>query len=391
MDGCRRNMLLCRFPVMSIEIRPVNQTRKELKKFVEFGISLYEGNECYVPPLVSDEVATLLPEVNPAFDYCEAQAFMAFADGKPKGRIVGIINNVVNERTVKKEARFGYVDFVDDKEVSKALFQAVEKWAKEKGMTEIIGPMGFTDMDHEGMLTFGFDEMGTMATIYNYPYYPEHLAELGYEPDVDWVEYRVDVPVEVPEKMARIADLISKKYGLRTVKFKSRAKLKNTYGRPLFDLINEAYDKLYGYSPLNERQIDYYIKEYIGMLRLDCICVVVDKDDKLVALGITMPSLSKALRKSGGKLLPFGWYHLLKAINSKNDTVDLLLIAVRKEYMNKGVNAMVFADLIPVYNKNGFKVAESNLELEGNESVRLQWQYFTHRLHRRRRAFRKQL
>lgn len=316
---------------------------------------------------------------------------MAYRDGKPVGRIAGIINSVVNGRTGKKEARFGFVDFIDDAEVSKALFEAVEKWAVEKGMTEIIGPMGFTDMDHEGMLVEGFDEMGTMATIYNHSYYPSHLESLGYEKDVDWVEYRVGVPAEVPEKFKRISDLVRRKYGLRSVKFTSRKKLKEQYGQALFELINEAYDGLYGYSPLTQRQIDYYIGEYLSMIRLDCISVIVDTDDRLVAVGISIPSLSKALRRSGGKLWPTGWWHLLKAIYGRNDTVDLLLIAVKKEFMSKGVNALIFDDLIPAFNKCGFKVAESNLELEGNDSVRLQWQYFPHRQHRRRRAYRKNL
>lgn len=376
---------------MSVEVRPVPMSRKELKKFVEFGKTLYEGNECYIPPLVSDEVDSLLPSVNPAFDFCEAQAFMAYIGGKPAGRILAIINTLVNERSGRREARFGFIDFIDDKRVSRALLQAAEAWAKERGMDEMIGPMGFTDMDHEGMLVFGFDEMGTMATIYNYAYYPAHLEENGYVPDAEWVEFRVEVPKEVPEKMQRIADLVKRKYGLRAIKFTSRTKLKNAYGKALFELINEAYDKLYGYSPLSDRQIDYYIKEYLGMLRLDCISVIVDENDRLAAVGISMPSLSKALQRSEGKLFPMGWYHLLKAINSKNDGVDLLLIAVKKEYMNKGVNALIFEDLIHVFNACGFKYCESNPELATNDSVQLQWQYFNHRQHRRRRAFRKKL
>ncbi|MBD5254856.1 MAG: N-acetyltransferase [Barnesiella sp.] len=374
-----------------IIIEPVNPTHASLKRYVKFAIDLYKDSPYYVPPLISDEIETLDPRKNPAFDYCEAQAFMAWRDGRPVGRICGIINSVVNRRTSKNEMRFGFVDFVDDPEVVDALFQAVEQWGRERGMTEIVGPMGFTDMDHEGMLIDGFNEMGTMATIYNYPYYPAQLERLGFKKEVDWVEYRVKVPAEVPEKFQRIADIVRKKYNLRSVKFTSRRKLKEAYGQPLFDLINEAYDKLYGYSPLNQRQIDYYIKAYLGIIRLDCISVIVDENDNLVALGISMPSLSKALRKAHGKLFPFGWYHLLQAIHGKNDVVDLLLIAVRKEYLSRGVNALLFADLIPIFNKEGFREAESNIELEGNDSVRLQWQYFDHRQHRRRRAYRKSI
>lgn len=377
--------------MQEILIEPVNPTRSELKNFIKFAIDLYKDSPYYVPPLIADDVDTLDPRKNPAFDYCEAQAFMAFRGGKPVGRIAAIINNVVNERTGKKEMRFGFVDFIDDDRVVDALFEAASAWGRERGMTEIVGPMGFTDMDHEGMLIDGFEEMGTMATIYNFPYYPRQMERLGFAKDADWVEYRVKVPAEIPEKFQRISDIVRKKYGLKSVKFTSRRKLKEAYGQPLFDLINEAYDKLYGYSPLNQRQIDYYIKAYLGIIRLDCISVIVDQDDKLVALGISMPSLSKALRKAKGKLFPFGWYHLLQAIHGKNDVVDLLLIAVRKEYLSRGVNALLFSDLIPIFNKEGFREAESNIELENNDSVRLQWQYFEHRQHRRRRAYRKSL
>lgn len=376
---------------MSIEIRSVSPDRKELKKYVKFGIDLYRGNDCYVPPLIFEEIETLMPSKNPAFDFCEAQSFMALRDGVPAGRITAMINRVVNERTGKREARFGFVDFVDDAEVVDALFRAAEEWSRQRGMTEMVGPMGFTDMDHEGMLIDGFDELGTMATIYNYPYYPVHMERMGYKPDVDWVEYRMTVPDSVPDKYLRIASLVERKYGFKTLHYTSRSRLKADYGRAIFDLINVAYDGLYGYSPLSDRQIDYYIDKYLGILRLDCISVVVDKDGKLVAFGISIPSFSRALQRSGGRLWPLGWYHLLKAIHGKNDVVDLMLVAVSPEYQNMGVNAMVFADLLPTYIKNGYKFAESNLELADNASVQLQWQYFERRQHRRRRAFRRDL
>ncbi|MCM1347906.1 MAG: N-acetyltransferase [Firmicutes bacterium] len=376
---------------MSVEIIPLTPTPSQLRDFVRFGIDLYKDNPCYVPPLRMDELQTLNPRKNPAFDFCKAQSFLASKDGKYVGRIVAIVNDVANERSGKKEARFGFVDFIDDDEVTDVLFKAAEDWAKAQGMDEIVGPMGFTDMDHEGMLVDGFDEMGTMATIYNYPYYPRHMERLGYVKDADWIEFRVEVPDKIPDKFQRIADIVKKKYNLRTIKYTSRKKLKDDYGHALFDLINEAYDQLYGYCPLSNRQIDYYIKQYLDFLRLDCISVVVDSDDNLVAVGISMPSMSKALRKTKGKLFPFGWMHILKAINGRNDVVDLLLIAVKKEYRSRGVNALLFTDLIPVYNKNGFKFAESNIELEGNENVQQQWQYFNYRQHRRRRAWRKKL
>lgn len=373
-----------------IEVVEIPLRKSSLKKFVKFGIDLYRDNPCYVPPLVSDEIETLLPDKNPAFDYCRAAAFMAYdAEGCPVGRIAVLVNDVVNERTGRQEARFGFVDFIDDPAVSDALFQAAFAWARAQGMTEIVGPMGFSDMDHEGALTEGFDQMGTMATIYNFPYYIEHYERLGFHKDASWVEYRIKIPAEIPDKFQRIADIVRAKYGLHSVKFTSRRKLKDTYGQALFQLINEAYDKLYGYCPLSQRQIDYYIDKYLGIIRLDCISVIVDADDRLVALGLSMPSLSQGLRRSRGRMLPFGWYHLLQGIHGRNDVVDLLLIAVRKEYQSRGVNSLLFADLIPIFNKEGYKEAESNVELEDNEAVRLQWQYFEHRLHRRRSTFRR--
>lgn len=377
--------------VMSVTIRAIEATKRELEKYVQFGIDLYKGNPCYVPPLVFDDVNTLLPEKNPAFEICEAQSFMAYRNGKPVGRITGIINRMLNEKSGRKEARFGFVDFTDDKEVCDALFGAVESWARERGMTEIIGPMGFTDMDHEGMLVEGFNEMSTMATIYNYPYYPSHMERMGYRKDTDWIEFRITIPDKLPEKMTRIAEIVLKKYDLRIIKFKSAKKVKEQYGEALFKLINETYAGLYGYSPLTDRQIAYYIDMYLGLLKLDYVSIVVDRDDKLVGVGISMPSMSEALRKSGGRLFPFGWWHLLKAMKGHNDVVDLMLIAVTPEYQSKGVNSLFFYDLCNIFIKDGVKFAETNLELEENIHVQSQWEYFERRQHRRRRAFRKNL
>lgn len=376
---------------MAVEIRAIEPTKSNLRKFVKFGISLYKDNPYYVPPLIFDDVNTLLPSKNPAFEHCEAQSFMAYRDGKPVGRITALVNHLLNERTGKKEARFGFLELIDDEEVADALFKAAEDWARSKGMTEIIGPMGFTDMDHEAMLVEGFEEMGTMATIYNHPYYPKHVERLGYVKDADWIEFRMPVPDKLPDKMARVADMVQRRFGLRFIKYTSSKKIKEDYGVALFELINEAYADLYGYSPLTPRQIQYYIDMYLGIIRLEYVSVIVDKDDKLVGVGISMPSLTKALQKSKGRLFPFGWYHLLRAIKGKNDVVDLMLVAVKPEYQNKGVNALLFADLLPLYIKNGVKFAESNLELEDNTNVQSQWQYFERRQHRRRRVFRKKL
>ena len=376
---------------MAVEIREIAPTKPELKVYTKFGIDLYKGNPYYVPPLIKDDVETLSPDVNPAFDHCEAKSWMAYRDGKPVGRITGIINRLVNERSGRKDLRFGFVDFIDDDEVVDALFDTLARWGKEKGMTSMVGPLGFTDLDHEGMLTHGFDEIGTMATIYNYPYYPHQMERMGFGVDAEWVEYRMTVPDKIPEQLARVGDIVRRKYGLRTIKYTSGKKIKADYGVALFELINEAYDQLYGYSPLTPRQIQYYIDLYLPILKLDNVCVIVDSDDKLVGIGISIPSMSKALQKSGGKIFPTGWYHLLKAMYGSNDTVDLLLVAVAPEYQSKGVNALLFTDLLPVYIKNGYKWAESNPELADNENVQQQWKFFERRQHRRRAAFRRDI
>lgn len=377
---------------MAIEIRAVDHSkRSQIRKFVKFGIDFYKDNPYYVPPLVMDDTNTLSPKKNPAFDFCEAQAFMAYRDGKPVGRIAGIINHKVNGRTGRKDLRFGFVDFIDDPEVSQALFDAVSQWGRVKGMTSIVGPLGFTDMDQEGMLTFGYDEVGTMATIYNYPYYPQHMERMGFEKDADWMEYYLTVPDAVPEKHRRIAEIVKERNGLKVKKYSSRKKIREEYGVALFELINEAYDTLYGYSPLSPKQIQYYINMYLSILNLELVTVVTDADDKIVAIGISIQSFSKALQKCRGRIFPFGWVHLLPVLLGKSDAVDLLLIAVKPEYQSKGVNALLFADLIPYYIKNGYRHAESNPELESNAKVQNQWGSFEARQHRRRRAFRKPL
>lgn len=377
---------------MTVTIKQIPATSAALKKFTKFQIDLYKGNDCYVPPLISDDVATLSPDQNPAFDFCEAAYFMAYDEqNRPVGRIAAMINHQVNKKNGEKNARFGFIDFVDDKDVSAALLNAAEKWARSKGMTAIVGPLGFTDLDHEGMLIEGYNELSTMATIYNYPYYVEHIEALGYSRANVWLEYVMDVPEKIPERYDRIAELVKKKFGLRVLKFTSRKKIKEQYGHALFELINDAYKDLYGYSTLTPRQIDYYVDQYISLLNLDLVTLVVDEADQLVGVGISMQSMSRALQKSRGALWPMGWYHLLKGLYGKNDRVDLLLVAVKPEYQSKGVNALLFQDLIPCYNKCGFKYAESNPEMADNAKVQSQWDYFTRRQHRARAAYSKQL
>ena len=375
---------------MEVLIKEVT-TKKELRKFVKFNIELYKDCPYHVPGLIDEEMMTLSRDKNPAFEIAEAIYFLAYKENRIVGRIAGIINHRNNETYHKKNARFGFVDFIDDAEVADELFGAVERWAKEKGMELIHGPLGFTDLDHEGMLIEGFDRLGTMAALYNFPYYPVHLERMGYTKDLDWKEYIIYIPDEVPEKHARIGEIVRKKYGLKTIKFKRRKDIW-PYAQRIFDTLNQAYAHLYGYTALTPKQIDYYVKMYIPMLRLDLITVIIrEEDDAVAGFAITLPNLSRALQKAKGRMLPFGFIHLLKALYAKPKVVDLYLMGVLPEYLNKGVNALVFTDLIPVYNKVGAVYAESNPELETNNAIQAQWDYFRREHHKTRRAFSKKL
>ena len=377
----------------SVQIKRV-ETKKDLKAFIECHYDLYEGNQYDAPNLYSDELNTLSKDKNAAFDFCEAEYFLALKEGKVVGRVAAIINNKANEKWDKKDVRFGWIDFIDDIEVSKALLKAVEDYGREKGMTSVVGPLGFTDMDPEGMLTWGFDQLGTMATIYNYDYYPKHMEKLGgWEKDNDYVEYRLDVPETAPEKYTKIAEMVEKRYNLHARKLTKKEIFEGGYGKKLFDLINVTYSHLYGFSELSERQIDQYVKMYFPLADLDLITVVEDgnKDNQLVGLAITIPSLTRALQKCHrGRLFPFGWWHLLRAIKfHKTEVVDLLLIGVLPEYRSKGANSLVFADLIPRYVKYGFKWGETHVEMETNESVQSQWGPLEPTMHKKRRCYRK--
>ena len=370
------------------------ETKKDLKAFIECHYDLYEGNQYDAPNLYSDELNTLSKDKNAAFDFCEAEYFLALKEGKVVGRVAAIINNKANEKWDKKDVRFGWIDFIDDIEVSKALLKAVEDYGREKGMTSVVGPLGFTDMDPEGMLTWGFDQLGTMATIYNYDYYPKHMEKLGgWEKDNDYVEYRLDVPETAPEKYTKIAEMVEKRYNLHARKLTKKEIFEGGYGKKLFDLINVTYSHLYGFSELSERQINQYVKMYFPLADLDLITVVEDgnKDNQLVGLAITIPSLTRALQKCHrGRLFPFGWWHLLRAIKfHKTEVVDLLLIGVLPEYRSKGANSLVFADLIPRYVKYGFKWGETHVEMETNESVQSQWGPLDPTMHKKRRCYRK--
>jgi len=337
-------------------------------------------------------VDTLNLKKNPAFDFCEMQLFLAYRDNEIVGRIAAIINHNANKVWDSKEARFSFVDFIDDDKVVDALFDAAHKWAKEKGMDTVIGPMGFTDLDPEGLLIEGFDKVSTMATKYSYPYYEKQIERLGYEKDADWHEYRIPVPSSVPERHQRIANMISQRYGLKVLKFKNLKQI-SPYIERLFALMNEAYKPLYGFAPLTQRQIDHYVKMYVPLLRWDIVSIIIKEEtDEVVGFGIGMPSMSRGLIKSQGKLFPFGWYHLLKDLKSKkNPVIDLLLIGIAPEYQGKGVNAIIFNDFIPSAYKCGFQWAESNPELEMNNKVASLWDGFNAENHKKRRAYKIQL
>ncbi len=379
----------------SIQIKRV-ETKKDLKRFIEFHYDLYKGNPYDVPNLYSDEVNTLSKNKNAAFDFCEAEYYLALKEGKIVGRVAAIINHKANEKWKKKDVRFGWIDFIDDIEVSRALFEAVEEYGRKKGMNDIVGPLGFTDMDPEGMLTWGFDKLGTMATIYNYEYYPQHMEKLGgWEKDNDYVEYYLVVPEKSPEKYTKIAEMVEKRYNLHVRKLTKKDIFQGGYGKKLFDLINLTYSDLYGFSELTDRQIDQYVKMYFPLADLDLVTVIEDgnKDNQLAGLGITIPSLSHALQKCRrGRLFPFGWWHLLRAIKfHKTDGVDLLLMGFLPEYRSKGANALLFADLIPRYVNYGFKWGETQVEMESNEGVQSQWGPLDPINHKKRRCYRRSL
>ncbi len=379
-----------------IEIKKV-ESKEDLKTFIDFHYDLYEGNEYDAPNLFSDDMNTLRKDRNAAFEFCEAEYFLAYKDGKVVGRVAAIINHKANKQWNRKSVRFGWIDFVDDREVSKALLDAVEKYGKEKGMEDLVGPLGFTDMDPEGMLTEGFDQLGTMPTIYNYPYYPKHIEAMsGFEIDNKYVEYKLIVPEKIPEKYTKIAEMIQKRYNLRVRKLTKKDVFVGGYGKKIFDVINETYKHLYGYSELSQKQVDQYVKMYLAMLDLEFVTVIEDwtgEEPKMVGIGITMPSLTRALQKCHrGRMLPFGWWHLLRAIKfHKTKIVDLLLVGVLPEYRAKGANALLFSDLIPIYQKYGIEWGETQVEMETNMAVQGQWGVLDPILHKRRNCYIKKI
>ena len=376
---------------MSIQIKTVSNL-KEMKEFVRFGKKVYKGNICYVPSMPSDDFITFDREKNGAFDFSEAECYLAYKDGKIVGRVAAIINHKANEAWKVSQVRFGWFDFIDDINVSSALLEKVISFGKSRGMNQIVGPLGFTDFDPEGMLVEGFDRLSTMALIYNHPYYPEHMKKLGYYKETGWLEYRIEIPEEVPERHKRIAAAVKERYKLNVRKLTRSQIRKEKYGHKLFALINQTYCDLYGYSLLSERQIDQYVATYLSIVNTDMLTFIEDAQGDLIAAGISIPSMSKALQKCNGELFPFGWWHMLKSMYwKKPDTLDLLLIGVRPDYQNRGVNSLLIVDLIETYRRLGFRYAETNANLETNAKVQAMWEPFKKEQHKKRWVFGKEI
>lgn len=377
---------------MPITVKPVT-TRQELRQFVKFPLGLYKGCPHYVPGLYSDEMSTLDPSKNPMGKYSKSEKFLAYNEkGEIVGRVIAIINEIANGDWDHAEVRFGWMDFIDDPAVSRALLDAVAEFGRKHGMKRIVGPLGFTDFDSEGCVVEGFDDISSFALRYNYPYYKDHFEALGFEKVNDWLEYRIYVPEQVPDKVSRMAAIVSERYGLHIRKLTRKIVKEEDYGTKIFELINRTYCDLFDFTVLPVDVMQSYIKTYLGLLDLKFVTCVEDGEGKLVAFSITMPSLAHAVKKGNGYLFPLGWWHLLRSMYFKyEDALELLLIAVEPDYRNKGVHAVLFNELIPMLINNGFKYGESNAEMESNTSVQNMWNMYRKDFKRRRRVFGKDL
>jgi ribosomal protein S18 acetylase RimI-like enzyme len=336
-----------------------------------------------------DEKRTLRSDKNPAFADCKARYWLAYRNGKIVGRIAGIINQKYIEKWGNRYARFGWVDFIDDSGVSRALFGAIESWAISNGMNGVHGPLGFTDLDKEGLLIEGFEEPGTMLMLYNYAYYKRHIEDLGYKKDAGWVEYHIRTPDEIPEKITRVGNLALKRGGFRLVPAKKPKDLK-MYAGEIFEILNTEYADLYGTVPLSSKQIDAYIKQYFSFIDPRFNKVILDKAERVAAFGIALPSLSHALQKSKGRLFPFGFIYFLNAMKNPS-TLDLGLVAVRNEYRKLGLPAILMTEITKSAIDAGITSAESSGELEDNDQVQAFWRHYNARIHKRRRAYFKAL
>lgn len=374
---------------MNIEIKTV-KTKKDLKTFVKIPFDIFKDCPYWVPPLIIDEIKTFDRKDNPAFTNADARLFIAYKNGKPAGRIAGIISYVANEKYNTNNLRFGWFDTIDDYEVAESLFKEVEKWGKELGMETLTGPHGFSDLEPEGMLVEGFDQVPTIAVLYNHPYYPEFTKKYGFEKDVDYVELKSEVPEKgLPEKLLRLADRIKERSRFKIVEFKKKKDMLSK-ARDVFNLLDEAFAQLYGTVPLTEEQVDYYIKKYFSFVDKDLIKVVADKDDEVIGFVVTIPNLSKPFQKAKGKLLPFGWYYILKGFK-QYETLDLYLIGIKEKYRGRGVDILMISELGKEVIKKGFKYLKSNVILAENKKAQAQLKLFNPQIYRRKRIFKKKI
>jgi len=371
---------------MGWEIREA-QNQGDIKKFVTFPLRLYRNHPYYVPPLISDEMGIFSPAKNPAYENCETKLFLIYHNNSCVGRIAGIISHIANEKYQEKNLRFGWFDSINEKKSAELLFSAIESWGKERGMTTCSGPQGFTDLDPTGMLIDGFEELGTMATQYNYPYYPDLVENCGYSKLIDALEFQTKVPdiKDIPESLIKSAEWVKKRYNYQVLKFKNKKEALKR-GMDLINLIDESYADLYGTVPLTEKQKNYYLKKYLPYIQTDFIKVVADEEDNLIGFLITMPSLSQALQKARGRLFPFGFWYLLKALKTYQ-VLDFYLAGVKKEYRNKGVDILMVSEITKTAAKFGFSYSESNPELETNKKIQNEWKLFKPRQHKRRRIY----
>lgn len=373
-------------------------SKRELHDFIRVPYHIYEHYPQYVPDLESSICELFDPQKNPAFEFSHIQPFVAYSLGDdqsaktPVGRIVGIINRKANERWQTRHVRFALIEFVDDEEVSRALVDAVAQWGRSFGMDAIEGPMGITDFDKEGMLVEDFHLTGTMNTIYNPAYYPRHMEALGFRKAVDWLQVRIQVPQEVPARYARTAQYAREQIGLRVIKLTNSDIMKGGYGKKVFDLLNTAYHSIFGFSELSERQVNDFMDKYLKLIDKKLIPVVVNDQEEIVGVAITMGCLSHAMQKAKGRLWPIGWWHLLKAMKwQREESAEMLLVAVRPDYQGLGVNALFFDDLIPIYNQYGFRWAETGPQLEDNVRELSQWKPLNPEFVKRRRCFIKEI
>ncbi len=372
---------------MDLEIREI-QTKRELKQFIQFANDLYKDCQYYCPPLFFDEMNCFNAEKNPAVEVSDYRLWMAYRGDKPVGRIAGIINRRANEKWGVKHVRFGWFDFIDDLEVSKALLDTVAAWGKEHGMDGLNGPVGFTDFDHEGLLLEGYEYLAPMASLYNYPYYVKHMDAYGLTKEADWIEIQVYPPAKCPERLERIAEIVKQRSHVHVDKVHNTRELVRKYGIQYMDVIDEAYQKLYNFQPMTDKQKNYYKNMYFPLLNFDFVTIIVNEKDEVVGVGVGMPDISAALRKCGGKLFPFGWYYILKALKAKQmDDFNMLLIAVRPDYQDKGINSLFFQDWIPYINKYKIKRMETTSILETNTKNIANFTQFDHKQHKRRRAY----